>query len=312
MNELTDMEIFARVVSAGGMSAAGREMGLSPAVISKRIRRLEERLGARLLQRTTRQITLTEEGHGYYERVLGILASIEDAESFVARSNEIPNGTLRITAPTSFGRMHVAPHLGRFAEANPAVRISLMLSDEFVDIVGEGYDLAIRIAALESSSLIARRLAPSHRVICAAPSYLARCGEPQTLPDLARHDCLFATHQDVWQLEGPEGHVAQRVSGTLQTNSSEVVREAAIAGLGVALRSTWDVAEALKDGRLRVVLPQYRECRLVGLYAVYPSRSFLPAKVRVFIDYLAELYGPEPYWDRGLDLTVDGDQTVAA
>lgn len=303
MNELTDMEIFARVVTAGGMSAAGREMGLSPAVISKRIRRLEERLGARLLQRTTRQITLTEEGHGYYERVVGILASIEDAEAFVARSNEMPSGTLRVTAPTSFGRMHIAPHLARFLETNPAVRMSLMLSDEFVDIVGDGYDLAIRIAALESSSLIARRLAPNHRLICAAPSYIERRGEPKSLADLARHDCLFATHQDVWQLEGPEGYVAQRVTGPLQTNSSEVVREAALAGLGITLRSTWDVGEELKDGKLRVVLPDYHECRLVGLYAVYPSRSFLPAKVRVFIDFLANLYGPEPYWDRGLDLS---------
>lgn len=303
MNELTDMEIFARVVTAGGMSAAGREMGLSPAVISKRIRRLEERLGARLLQRTTRQITLTEEGHGYYERVVGILASIEDAEAFVARSNEMPSGTLRVTAPTSFGRMHIAPHLARFLETNPAVRMSLMLSDEFVDIVGDGYDLAIRIAALESSSLIARRLAPNHRLICAAPSYIERRGEPKSLADLARHDCLFATHQDVWQLEGPEGYVAQRVTGPLQTNSSEVVREAALAGLGITLRSTWDVGEELKDGKMRVVLPDYHECRLVGLYAVYPSRSFLPAKVRVFIDFLANLYGPEPYWDRGLDLS---------
>ncbi len=312
MNELTDMEIFARVVSAGGMSAAGREMGLSPAVISKRIRRLESRLGARLLQRTTRQITLTEEGHGYYERVVGILASIEDAEAFVARSNEVPSGTLRVAAPTSFARMHIAPHLADFLERYPAVRVSLMLSDEFVDIVGEGYDVAIRIAALESSSLIARRLAPSHRIICAAPSYLERHGEPQTLADLAEHQCLFATHQDVWQLEGPEGYVAQRVTGTLQTNSSEVVREAAIAGLGVALRSTWDIGEELKQGRLRIILPQYRECRLVALYAVYPSRSFLPAKVRAFIDFLAELYGPEPYWDRGLDLDAALSREAAA
>jgi DNA-binding transcriptional LysR family regulator len=312
MNELTDMEIFARVVSAGGMSAAGREMGLSPAVISKRIRRLESRLGARLLQRTTRQITLTEEGHGYYERVVGILASIEDAEAFVARSNEVPSGTLRIAAPTSFARMHIAPHLSDFLGRYPDVRVSLMLSDEFVDIVGEGYDLAIRIAALESSSLIARRLAPSHRIICAAPGYLERHGEPQTLADLAEHQCLFATHQDVWQLEGPEGYVAQRVTGSLQTNSSEVVREAAIAGLGVALRSTWDVGEELKQGKLRIVLPQYRECRLVALYAVYPSRSFLPAKVRTFIDFLAELYGPEPYWDRGLDLDATLRRDAAA
>jgi len=302
MTDLTDMDIFARVVTAGSMSGAGREMGLSPAVISKRIRRLEERLGARLLQRTTRQITLTEDGQGYYERVIGILASIEEAESFVTRRNTAPRGTLKIAAPTSFGRMHIAPNLGRFARSYPDLKLSLMLSDAFVDIVGDGYDLAVRIAALENSSLIARRLAPNHRVICAAPDYLDREGTPETLADLTRHNCVFATHQDLWQLEGPEGPTAVRVTGSLQTNSSEVVREAAIAGLGIALRSTWDVGPALQRGDLRIVLPDYRESRRVGVYAVYPSRRFLPARVRVFIDFLADLFGPEPYWDDGLDL----------
>ncbi len=302
MADLTDMEIFARVVTAGSMSAAGREMGLSPAVISKRIRRLEERLGARLLQRTTRQIALTEDGQGYYERVIGILASIEEAESYVTRRNAAPRGTLKITAPTSFGRMHIAPHLGRFSKLYPDLTLSLMLSDTFVDIVGDGYDLAVRIAALENSSLIARRLAPNHRVICASPAYLEREGEPKTLAELARHNCVFATHQDLWQLEGPEGPTTLRVSGNLQTNSSEVVREAVTAGLGIALRSTWDVGPALQRGDLKIVLPGYRESRRVAVYAVYPSRRFLPARVRVFIDFLAELYGPEPYWDEGLDL----------
>lgn len=302
MTDLTDMDIFARVVTAGSMSAAGREMGLSPAVISKRIRRLEERLGSRLLQRTTRQIALTEDGQGYYERVIGILASIEEAESYVTRRNAAPRGTLKITAPTSFGRMHIAPYLGRFAELYPDLTLSLMLSDSFVDIVGDGYDLAVRIAALENSSLIARRLAPNHRVICAAPEYLKREGTPRTLAELTRHNCVFATHQDLWHLEGPEGPTSVRVSGNLQTNSSEVVREAVIAGLGIALRSTWDVGPALQRGDLEIVLPYYRESRRVAVYAVYPSRRFLPARVRVFIDFLAELYGPEPYWDQGLDL----------
>ncbi len=302
MADLTDMEIFARVVTAGSMSAAGREMGLSPAVISKRIRRLEERLGARLLQRTTRQIALTEDGQGYYERVIGILASIEEAESFVTRRNAAPRGTLRVAAPTSFGRMHIAPYLGRFSQLYPDLKLSLMLSDNFVDIVGEGYDLAVRIAALENSSLIARRLAPNHRVICASPAYLEREGEPESLSDLTRHNCVFATHQDLWQLEGPEGPTAVRVSGNVQTNSSEVVREAVAAGLGIALRSTWDVGPALQRGELKIILPDYRESRRVAVYAVYPSRRFLPARVRVFIDFLAELFGPEPYWDKGLDL----------
>lgn len=302
MGNLTDMEIFSRVVSAGSMSAAGREMALSPAVVSKRIRRLEERLGTRLLQRTTRQIALTEEGQGYYERVVAILASIEEAESFVSRRNQKPRGTLRISAPTSFGRIHIAPYINRFMEENPDLNLSLMLSDDFVDIVGEGFDLAIRIAELENSSLIARRLADNHRVICASPKYLERHGTPATIEDLNDHNCLYATHQDNWRLEGPDGPFIQRVTGNLQTNSSEVVRECLISGLGIALRSTWDVGAQLQDGSLQIVLPQYRASHRVGVYAVYPSRRFLPVKVRAFIDFLAELYGPEPYWDRGLKL----------
>ncbi|MCB1481581.1 MAG: LysR family transcriptional regulator, partial [Rhodobiaceae bacterium] len=200
MGNLTDMEIFSRVVTAGSMSAAGREMALSPAVVSKRIRRLEERLGARLLQRTTRQIALTEEGQGYYERVVAILASIEEAESYVSRRNSKPRGTLKISAPTSFGRIHIAPYINKFMQLNPDLNLSLILSDDFVDIVGEGFDVAVRIAELENSSLIARRLADNHRVICAAPDYLERHGIPRSLEDLGRHNCLFATNQDNWRL----------------------------------------------------------------------------------------------------------------
>lgn len=302
MGSLTDMEIFARVVTAGSMSAAGREMGLSPAVVSKRIRRLEERLGARLLQRTTRQIALTEEGQGFYERVVAILASIEEAESFVSRRNSKPRGTLRVSAPTSFGRMHIAPHLGLFLSRYPDLNLSLVLSDDFVDIVGEGYDLAIRIAELENSSLIARRLAPNRRVICATQSYLQRYGVPATLDDLTRHNCLYTMQQEVWRLEGQEGPISIRVNGNLQTNSSEVVRESLLAGLGIALRSTWDVGPQLNDGSLVAVLPEFSSSDRVAVHAVYPSRRFLPVKVRAFIDYLAELYGSEPYWDRGLNV----------
>lgn len=295
---LTDMEIFARVVTAGSMSAAGREMGLSPAVVSKRIRRLEERLGARLMQRTTRQIALTEEGQGFYERLVGILASIEEAEAFVSRRNTKPRGTLKVSAPTSFGRMHIAPHFGQFMDANPDLTVSLTLSDEFVDLVGDGYDLAIRIAELENSSLIARRLADARRVLCASPEYLDRHGTPASIADLGDHNCLFTTHQDIWRLEGPEGAIQTRVSGNIQTNSSEVVTEAALAGLGIALRSTWDIGQHLQGGSLRVILPNYRTSQRVGIYAVYPSRRFLPIKVRAFIDFLAGIYGPEPYWEK--------------
>jgi DNA-binding transcriptional LysR family regulator len=298
MTNLGDLEVFVRVIAAGSMSTAARDLGLSPAVVSKRIKRLEDKLGTRLLQRTTRQISLTEAGQGFHERVLTVLGGLEEAEAFASgRSSEV-NGTLKISASTSFGRMHVAPHLKPFMEAHPDLAIHVVLSDEFTDIVGGGFDLAIRIAELNDSSLVARRLAPVRRVLCAAPDYLAVHGTPETLEDLKKHRCLPAHNHDSWRLEGPTGPVALRPEGMLITNSSEVLREAVIAGLGIALRSTWDVGAELKSGKLVQVLPQYESSRNVALSAVYPSRQFLPAKVRLFIDYLAELYGPVPYWER--------------
>ncbi|MDQ0419604.1 DNA-binding transcriptional LysR family regulator [Peteryoungia aggregata LMG 23059] len=298
MTNLGDLEVFVRVIAAGSMSTAARDLGLSPAVVSKRIKRLEDKLGTRLLQRTTRQISLTEAGQGFHERVLTVLGGLEEAEAFASgRSSEV-NGTLKISASTSFGRMHVAPHLKPFMEAHPDLAIHLVLSDEFTDIVGGGFDLAIRIAELNDSSLVARRLAPVRRVLCASPDYLAEHGTPSTLDDLKKHRCLPAHNHESWRLEGPNGPVTLRPEGMLITNSSEVIREAVIAGLGIALRSTWDIGAELKSGKLVQVLPQYESSRNVALSAVYPSRQFLPAKVRLFIDYLAELYGSVPYWER--------------
>jgi DNA-binding transcriptional LysR family regulator len=298
MTNLGDLEVFVRVIATGSMSTAARDLGLSPAVVSKRIKRLEDKLGTRLLQRTTRQISLTEAGQGFHERVLTVLGGLEEAEAFASgRSSEV-NGTLKISASTSFGRMHVAPHLKPFMEAHPDLAIHLVLSDEFTDIVGGGFDLAIRIAELNDSSLVARRLAPVRRLLCASPDYLAEHGTPVTLDDLKKHLCLPAHNHDSWRLEGPSGPVTLRPEGMLITNSSEVIREAVIAGLGIALRSTWDVGAELKSGKLVQVLSQYESSRNVALSAVYPSRQFLPAKVRLFIDYLAELYGPVPYWER--------------
>lgn len=301
MDRFGDLDVFAHVVTAKSMSAAGRELKLSPAVISKRIRRLEERLGVRLLQRTTRQLSLTEAGQGFYERVVSILSSIEDAEAWVASGAGQARGTLRVSAPTSFGRLHIAPHLKPFLDANPMVTVDLVLSDSFVDIIAEGFDLAVRIADLQDSSLVAKRLAPNHRVLCAAPDYVAAHGIPASIEELSHHT-LIAHNTDQWRLDGPVGPVGVRVNGPLRTNSSEVVREALLAGVGIALRSTWDVGPELKTGQLVRVLPDYSVGKRVAVYAVYPSRRHMEQKVRVFVDYLAELYGATPYWDAGLDL----------
>ena len=301
MDRFGDLDVFAHVVTAKGMSAAGRQLNLSPAVISKRIRRLEERLGVRLLQRTTRQLSLTEAGQGFYERVVSILSSIEDAEAWVASGAGQARGTLRVSAPTSFGRLHIAPHLKPFLDAHPLVSVELVLGDGFIDIVGEGFDLAIRIADLRDSSLVAKRLAPNHRVLCATPGYLATAGVPSTIEDLSRHT-LIAHNTDHWKLDGPHGPVTVRVAGPLRTNSSEVVREALLAGLGIALRSTWDVGPELKSGALQRLLPAYSVGSRVAIHAVYPSRRHMEQKVRAFVDYLGELYGQTPYWDAGLTL----------
>lgn len=292
MGKLEDMEVFARVVATGSLSGAGRELGLSPAGVSKRLKRLEETLGARLLQRTTRQISLTETGQTYFERISPLLAGIEDAETFVSRRSDAVRGTLKVSAPTSFGRMHIAPHIKDFMRSYPDLSINLQLSDEFVDIVGEGFDLSIRIGELTDSSLVGRKLAPVRRVLCAAPSYIERHGEPASLAELAEHLCLPPHNNDTWKLEGPEGPVTYRPTGPLKTNSSEVIREAVIGGAGIALRSTWDVGHELDTGKLMQVLPAYEGTRNIGIYALYASRQFLPAKIRVFIDFLIELYEP--------------------
>ncbi|MFG1358770.1 LysR family transcriptional regulator [Xanthobacter pseudotagetidis] len=305
IGNLGDLEIFARIVTAGSLSAAGRELGLSPPVVSKRIQRLEERLGARLFQRTTRKVTLTEAGQGFYERVVNILASIEEAENQLARKSSEVRGLLRVAAPTSFGRLHIAPFLGPLLTANPDLTVDLELSDAFVDIVGEGFDVAVRIADLDDSSLVARRLAPVHRVLCATPDYLKRAGEPKSIGDLSQH-VLLATHsQDPWRIEGPDGPITLRTHSPLRTNSNEVVRAATLASIGIALRSTWDVGPELRSGALKVVLPKWRASHRVGLFAVYPSRRFLPQKVRVFIDHLTGLYGTVPPWDQGLEHLFD-------
>lgn len=310
MTAITDLEIFARVARTGNMSAAGREMGLSPAVVSKRVSLLEDRLGARLFQRTTRHLTLTETGEGYFKRVVDILSLVEEAEDFVSRRNTKPRGRLKVTVPTAFGTSHIAPHLPSFLDQYPEIDMDVHVTDAFVDIIRDGFDVAIRIGELQDSSLVAKKLAPDRRVLCAAPSYLERLGVPTTIEDLEIHNCLPAGQQDHWRLEGPGQKQHQiRIDGSLTSNSAEFTREALLSGLGIGLRSTWDVAEDLKAGRLKVVLPDYRGTSNAAIFAVYPSRDFMPAKVNVFIEFLGELYGLEPSWDKGLDFaayTVDG------
>ena len=301
ITDLLDYEIFARVIKAGSLSAAARELHSSPALISKRVTRLEDRLGVRLLQRTTRRVIATEVGQRFHERVLSVLAAVDDAESFASVDSERPRGLLRISLPTAFGRLHVIPRLKDFLDSYPELRLMVDLSDDVVDLVAGNFDVAVRIGTLPDSSLVARRLASNRAVLCASPDYLARHGEPRALDELSRHRLLAAGPQATWRLEGPEGSVTYKPQSVLQTNSGEVIREAVRGGLGIGLRSTWDVAEDLRRGALRRILPAYSAAPDLAIYAVYSGRRLVPAKVRALVDYLAGLFGPGlPYWDREL------------
>ncbi len=302
MTAITDLDIFARVARTGNMSAAGREMGLSPAVVSKRVSLLEERLGARLFQRTTRQLTLTETGEGYFKRVVDILELVDEAEDFVSRRNTKARGVLKITAPTSFTRAQIAPHLGRFQAKFPEIELDFHLTDDFVDIISRGFDVAIRIGELEDSSLVQKKLSPDFRVICAAPSYLERAGVPKTLEDLEFHNCLLAGAQDCWRLQSPKGQEKINVHGNLRSNSGEFVRSALVNGVGLALRSHWDILPELQSGALKIVMPEYKGSDNVAIYAVYPCRDFMPVKVNAFIEFLSELYAAEPAAPKPADL----------
>ena len=298
MTSISDFDIFARVARTGNMSQAGREMGLSPAVVSKRISLLEERLGVRLFQRTTRQLTLTETGEGYFKRVVDILSLVEEAEDFVTRRNTSPRGILKVTAPTTFSRLHIMPKLPEFLAQYPEIELDFHLTDSFSDIIREGFDLAVRIGMLQDSSLVARKLSRDTRVLCASPAYLKEAGEPKSLKDLERHVCLSAGAQEVWQIEGPDGQHQMRPKSSIKSNSAELTREAMLAGLGIGLRSIWEIGNELKNGELERILPDYQGSRNMAIYAVYPSRDFVPSKVNVFIEFLSKQFDSTPYWEK--------------
>lgn len=279
-----DYDLFLDIIEAQSISAAARRRGMSPPALSKRLARLEQRLGVRLLQRTTRRLVLTPAGRELRETIAPIRAALADAEARIAGRQDAIRGTLRITAPTSFGRMHVVPALPSFLAANPDIELTIDLSDSFADLLAGRHDLAIRIAREAGAGLVGHRLGTSRRVLCAAPAYLAEWGAPQMLADLAAHRLLAADGQLPWQLEGPDGPVGHAGQSWVATNSSEVVRELALGGCGIALRSLWDVAEALEDGALVRVLPAYAGSEDVGVFAVHAPDP--PARVGVLVAHL--------------------------
>jgi DNA-binding transcriptional LysR family regulator len=309
LDRLADLQLFVRAVALGSLAAAGREQQLSPAAVSKRIAHLEEALGTRLLHRTTRRLQLSEQGRGFHARCVRILADVAEAEAAVAERDPTPRGKLRMTVPLSFGRRHMGQAVSEFLARHPQVRVELDLSDSLVDIVGEGYDLAVRLTVLKDSSLIARKLLPNYRVVCAAPAYLERHGTPREPHDLLRHNCLIHGTEDVWQFEGPAGALPVKVTGNLVTNSGQVLKDAVLAGLGLAVKSTWDMAEELADGRLRTVLDGYPVFSQMAFYALYPSAKQLSPKVRAFVDFLVERFADQ--YTRG-PLAVDAGRIAKA
>lgn len=291
MDPLAGMAVFARVVEEKGFTAAARSLNLSKAAVSKQVARLEDRLGVRLLNRSTRRLGLTEAGRDYYERAQRILAEVEDAEQAASSRLVHPRGLLRVNAPVSFGQSYLTPILPGFMQRWPELKVELTLIDRFVDLIDEGFDLAVRVAVPGSSPLIARRLCAARHVVCAAPSYLAARGTPQRPADLARHDCLlysYLTSGDEWRFLGPDGRAfGVRVDGPLRANNGDALRHAAAAGLGVLYAPDFLVAELLGSGGLVPVLADWRTPELL-IQAVYPPGRPLGAKVRVFIDFLVE------------------------
>ena len=293
-----DYDLFAAIVEEGGLSAAGRRLHISAAMVSKRLVRLEERLGARLIHRTTRRLALTPAGEQLHADLRGIMAALDEAERRVTGALAIASGPLTVTAPTSFGRMHIAPYVGRFLDAHPRVTLNLDLSDDFVDLLQSRADLAIRIAADPGQGMSAHRLATNRRIVCAAPAYLDRFGAPATLADLKVHCLLAANGQLPWRLVGPDGPVNVEGVSHVRTNSSEVVRELTLSGVGIALRSLWDVSDALARGDVRQILPDHEGSADVGLFAVHPPQPTPPLALTAFIAFLAALYAPIPPWQR--------------
>ncbi len=297
-----DLNLFVRVAELGSLSAAGRDLRLSPAVVSSRIQRLESQLGLRLLNRTTRQVNVTPDGETFYEHCLEILKTIESAQDAVSARRNKPAGSLKVSAPTAFARLHVAPHIPTFLKRFPEIQFQLIASDRFTSFIDEKVDLAIRIAELKDSSFIVRRLADNTRVLCASPAYLSANPAITKPGDLSTHNCLLlrfpGSQQFEWLLQGPDGEIlAPTVQGNMDSDNGEILTEWCLQGHGIALKSIWEIGPFLRDHRLVVVLPEYKP-QAHTIHTLYPHARFLPPRVRAFIDFMVETIGDPPYWER--------------
>ena len=289
MDRLLELDVYVQVAQAGSFTAAGRDLGLSPSAVSKQIARLEDRLGVRLLNRTTRKVAMTEEGAAFFDHAKRIIADLDEAEQALSHLRAAPRGLLRVNMPVTIGHLILAPLIPEFLRRYPDVEVDLTLNDRMVDLVEEGMDLGIRIGELKDSSLIARKLAPSRRAVCAAPSYLEHAGTPRRPADLADHNCLvytYRTWRNDWPFRGPEGGETVHVTGSFSANNGEVLRQAALGGSGIIMLPIWQLRDDLMAGRLVELLPDYSSPD-ADIHAVYPQTRYLAPRVRAFVDYLA-------------------------
>jgi DNA-binding transcriptional LysR family regulator len=302
MDRFDNMRVFAKVVETSSFAGAAARLGISASMVSQHVKELEERLGARLLNRTTRKVSLTETGRAYYERCTRLLADLEETEQAVSDMHAAPRGELRVNATPTFGILQLAPAIADFTARFPGISVELMLSNRMADLIEESLDVAVRVGLVPDSSLIARQLAPCRMVVCGAPSYFEKHGIPRSPADLTNHNCLTVavtglSYYRMWHLTAPDG-TALNLSpiGNLRTNSGAVLKVAALAGHGLVCLPTYLVGDALQSGRLVTVLDDYTAPPLT-LRALYPHSRHLSAKVRAFVDFLASRFGREPPWD---------------
>lgn len=306
LDQITGMHVFAKVAALGSLSGAARVMGMSQTMATKHVAALEERLGIKLLHRTTRKITLTEAGRRYLESVERILAEVEEAAAAAAAERVEVTGMLRVNVPVSFGVREIAPLMAEFSRMHPALTVDMGLNDRVVNLVEEGWDVAVRIGRNPDQTMIARKLAPCHAVVTGSPAYLKEHGVPRTIADLSLHNCLSYTLSSDsgpgrW-LFGKDGRAVAQIKGNLQASNGDALVAAALAGQGLIYEPTFLVGDEIRAGRLVVLALDHPPAELPGVFAVYASNRRPPAKVRAFIDFLVERLGPVPPWDRGLSL----------
>lgn len=284
-----DLAFFALLARRESFTATARELGVSTSAVSRRLARLEDRLGVRLLNRTTRRVSLTGEGDAYLLAATRILAEIEAIEEEIAASRKSPRGLMRINGTFGFGRAHLAPAISEFVSAYPELEVQLHLTDAPLNLVEEGFDLGVRFGSPPTSRLVRRRLLRNRRMLCACPAYLERRGVPERLADLRNHNCIILRQEhdsyETWRFGGEEDSMSMKVRGDLSTNDGEIALGWVLDGHGIMLRSEWDIARHVRDGRLNIVLPQHMQP--AHIFAVYPERHNLSAKVRLFIDFLS-------------------------